>query len=380
MRFSYPFDFERVEGVFIERKNRFVVSVKVNNNTFDAYLPNPGRLWELLIPNRTELILAKNSDREKLPYTVIACRKNGVNVLIHTHLTNKVIANLINSQFIPTYRGYKVLKEEIWFSKSRFDFVLSKGAEELYLEVKTCTLFGDRVAMFPDAVTERGKRHLLELKELSEVGIRSSVLFTVMSPKVEYFLPAYHIDFEFAKAFVEVKDKVLINAITLEWDGDFKSVIKVKEIKIPYDFIISEVQDSGVYLILLMLKEPKTVQIGKIGDIEFEAGYYVYVGSAKRGLSQRIARHRRKGKKKHWHIDYLIEKADILKDIPIRTREDIECKVANYLADICDSLVKEFGASDCLCKSHLFYFRQNPIQNVEFIKLINYFRLETLKF
>lgn len=380
MRFSYPLDFERAEGVFIERKNRFVVSVRVNNNKFDAYLPNPGRLWELLIPNRTELILAKNSNREKLPYTVIACRKNGLNVLLHTHLTNKVIAHLINSQSIPAYRGYRVLKEEIWFSKSRFDFLLSNGAEELYLEVKTCTLFGERVAMFPDAVTERGKRHLLELKELSDRGIRSSVLFAVMSPMVEYFLPAYHIDFEFAKAFVEVKDKVLIDAVTLEWDREFRSVIKVKEIKIPYDFIISEVQDSGVYLSLFMLKEPKNVQIGKIGDIEFKAGYYVYVGSAKRGLSQRIARHKRKGKKKHWHIDYLIEKSEFLKEIPIRTKEEIECQLADRIGEICDDSVEDFGASDCSCKSHLFYFRHNPIENSKFIELINFFRLETLRF
>lgn len=83
----------KVNGRLIRRVNRFVVEAEINGLVTEAYLANPGRLWELLLPG-TELLLSPALSAVKLPYTVLACRKEGKNVLLHTHITNKIIARL----------------------------------------------------------------------------------------------------------------------------------------------------------------------------------------------------------------------------------------------------------------------------------------------
>jgi len=375
---KYPFEINKHRGTFIKRKNRFVLSAKINTEIKDCYLPNPGRLWELLIPNKTELILVENSKNQKLPFTVLGCKKNENVILLHTHLTNRVISELIKNKAFPIYKEYKVIKEEIKVGNSRFDLLLSDGQKELYLEIKTCTLFGEKIAMFPDAITERGRRHLYELGELSKKGLKASVLFVIMNPQIKYFLPAYHIDFEFAKVFMEVKDKVEIRAIAVGWDKTLSHLNTLKEVSIPYDFIDSQLKDRGVYLLIIYLPQDKTIKIGNLEEIYFKEGYYVYIGSAKRGLSKRIERHKRKSKKLHWHIDYFLQKAKILNDIPIITNFKRECFLVEKILQISDNFIQKFGSSDCSCISHLFYFKYNPLTNENFIDTINYYRIELL--
>jgi sugar fermentation stimulation protein A len=375
---KYPFEINKHRGTFIKRKNRFVLSAKINTEIKDCYLPNPGRLWELLIPNKTELILVENSKNQKLPFTVLGCKKNENVILLHTHLTNRVISELIKNKAFPIYKEYKVIKEEIKVGNSRFDLLLSDGQKELYLEIKTCTLFGEKIAMFPDAITERGRRHLYELGELSKKGLKASVLFVIMNPQIKYFLPAYHIDFEFAKVFMEVKDKVEIRAIAVGWDKTLSHLNTLKEVSIPYDFIESQLKDRGVYLLIIYLPQDKKIKIGNLEEIYFKEGYYVYIGSAKRGLSKRIERHKRKSKKLHWHIDYFLQKAKILNDIPIITNFKRECFLVEKILQISDNFIQKFGSSDCSCISHLFYFKYNPLTNENFIDTINYYRIELL--
>jgi sugar fermentation stimulation protein A len=375
---KYPFEINKHQGTFIKRKNRFVLSAKINTEIKDCYLPNPGRLWELLIPNKTELILVENSKNQKLPFTVLGCKKNENAILLHTHLTNRVISELIKNKAFPIYKEYKVIKEEIKVGNSRFDLLLSDGQKELYLEIKTCTLFGEKIAMFPDAITERGRRHLYELGELSKKGLKASVLFVIMNPQIKYFLPAYHIDFEFAKVFMEVKDKVEIRAIAVGWDKTLSHLNTLKEVSIPYDFIESQLKDRGVYLLIIYLPQDKKIKIGNLEEIYFKEGYYVYIGSAKRGLSKRIERHKRKSKKLHWHIDYFLQKAKILNDIPIITNFKRECFLVEKILQISDNFIQKFGSSDCSCISHLFYFKYNPLTNENFIDTINYYRIELL--
>jgi len=375
---KYPFEINKHRGTFIKRKNRFVLSAKINTEIKDCYLPNPGRLWELLIPNKTELILVENSKNQKLPFTVLGCKKNENVILLHTHLTNRVISELIKNKAFPIYKEYKVIKEEIKVGNSRFDLLLSDGQKELYLEIKTCTLFGEKIAMFPDAITERGRRHLYELGELSKKGLKASVLFVIMNPQIKYFLPAYHIDFEFAKVFMEVKDKVEIRAIAVGWDKTLSHLNTLKEVSIPYDFIDSQLKDRGVYLLVIYLPQDKKIKIGNLEEIYFKEGYYVYIGSAKRGLSKRIERHKRKSKKLHWHIDYFLQKAKILNDIPTITNFKRECFLVEKILQISDNFIQKFGSSDCSCISHLFYFKYNPLTNENFIDTINYYRIELL--
>lgn len=112
---------------------------------------------------------------------------------------------------------------------------------------------------------------------------------------------------------------------------------------------------KGSYLLLIELKEGKNIKIGKLGNIYFPDGYYVYVGSAMNGIERRIERHIKKDKKMRWHIDYLLKNADLMEIFYKESEIREECYIAEkfLLSDF--SFIKKFGASDCRCKSHLFY-------------------------
>lgn len=378
MEIEYPFKFKKIRAVFLERINRFVVKVKIRKKEELAYLPNPGRLWELLLPKRW-LLIFKNKNTSKLPYTVLACEKDSNYILLHTHLTNKVVKKLIEENKLDFLRSYKILKEEFKLNFSRFDLALENKntLEKLILEIKTCTLFGKDIAMFPDAETKRGTRHILELAKLENKGIKGGVLFVVMNPDIKYFLPAYHIDYQFFKTLMEAKDKIEIKAIALKWDKSFTYVKEIKELQIPFDFL-EKIEDKGAYLLVFGLKNKERLKVGNLGERIFEKGFYVYVGSAMNNLTKRINRHLRKNKKLKWHIDYLISKAKDLKIIPVRSFEKLECEIAKELFLISQKIIPGFGASDCKCKSHLFYFSENPFKKEEFQRLIVEFRINRI--
>ena len=111
---------------------------------------------------------------------------------------------------------------------------------------------------------------------------------------------------------------------------------------------------KGSYLLLLELPEDKPITIGKHGPITFPHGFYIYVGSALNGINQRIQRHLRTRKKKHWHIDYLLEHATVVEIFYKENKKREECTIAQCFHNSCTS-IPGFGCSDCTCSSHLFY-------------------------
>ena len=102
--------------------------------------------------------------------------------------------------------------------RSRFDFLLSHRGADVLLEVKSCTLAGERVAMFPDAVTERGARHVRELAEISDRGTRTAVLFVVQWPHAEIFMPDFHTDPEFTRTLLACRRRVETRAVAVRWN------------------------------------------------------------------------------------------------------------------------------------------------------------------
>lgn len=113
-------------------------------------------------------------------------------------------------------------------------------------------------------------------------------------------------------------------------------------------------ENSGVYLLLIELLDDREIEVGRLGKIEFKTGYYVYVGSGRRGLTKRIERHLRKAKRIHWHIDYLLRFSRVIEAIPIETGKSLECELAGELSEKLQP-IRRFGSSDCKCPSHLFY-------------------------
>jgi sugar fermentation stimulation protein A len=137
----------------------------------------------------------------------------------------------------------------------------------------------------------------------------------------------------------------------------------------------TQVQDQGAYILILWLKEVRHISIGRLGSLRFKRGYYIYIGSAKKGLSKRIERHKRKKKKSFWHIDYLRAHATFYRAISIRTSEDLECEIASKLKNLADWTIPRFGCSDCQCETHLFATRSDPLLSPSFIEVVS--RLST---
>ena len=130
--------------------------------------------------------------------------------------------------------------------------------------------------------------------------------------------------------------------------------------------------DGGVYLFALHLASRRIRTVGSLGRLHFEKGWYVYVGSARRGLSRRLARHMddSRGKKRRWHIDFLRSAARTVRAFPIPTRRDLECGLAIDVGAIARDMVPRFGCSDCSCPSHLFRFETDPLEDPRFVELL----------
>lgn len=368
------------EALFLRRPNRFIVECLIEGEKTRVYLPNPGRLQELLFPGVTLYLANNSSSREmKTRYTVVAVEKDGVPVMLHTHHTNAVARWLIEGSKIPGLEGYRVARAEVPFGRSRFDFLLRKGKKEFILEVKSCTLFGRTIAMFPDAVTERGQRHIRELAELSRGRRKCGVLFVVHWPGARYFMPEHHTDLVFSQALLEVRNEIMIKAVAVGWAADLLLSDKVRELTIPWDVIAREARDRGSYILILHMPRSRKIAVGGLGERMFQKGYYLYAGSAMQNLTQRIERHKRLRKNRFWHIDYLREEASFVTVLPVRSGERLECALAGALGSISDRSVPGFGSSDCACDGHLFSMAENPLTRPDFIRLIQYFRIGRLE-
>ena len=122
---------------------------------------------------------------------------------------------------------------------------------------------------------------------------------------------------------------------------------------------------KGTYILVIQLEKNQAIRIGSLETLDFKKGFYYYIGSAmgekgSSSLINRVKRHLKSEKKIHWHIDYLLDNqfsAIIqLHLIPSRTR--LECTLAENIIDRSDDFIKNFGSSDCVCKSHLAYFKE----------------------
>jgi sugar fermentation stimulation protein A len=188
-----------IEGIFVDRPNRFTVVFKVGKKTETAHLKDPGRLKELLIP-KSRLLLkhAIINKPRKTKYDVIAVLKDNLWVVINSGIHSYIASDLIESREIDEFSNFFIEKKEYSYGKSRIDFFLSTNGKKFLVEVKGCTLVEDGVAMFPDAPTERGRKHVEELIKAKKEGLNSAVLFLIMREDANNFTPNYKMDPEFS--------------------------------------------------------------------------------------------------------------------------------------------------------------------------------------
>ena len=399
-----------LKATYTGRPNRFVVTLDLNGESVLAHLPNPGRMWELLFIGVTMYIVPHDKPDAKTKYRVVGIERDGVVIMLDTNYSNDVAQHLIENKLIPGWEQWRVVRREytvkLHGATSRFDLLLTNDdGEEFLLEVKSCTLFSKTGAMFPDAITERGRKHLLHLRELQNEGYHTGVLFLVQWDQAQWFLPDYHTDLEFAMTFKEVAPFLDWKAVAVAWDETFTMPTVTRACTYPSYVLDSEAHDSGVYIMVMHLDHELDLEIGSKGMMHFNAGYYMYVGSAKANLTKRIERHKRKRKKMHWHLDYFRGHCEMIAGVPIRTSGlpleswslthepypsmpsmpdpddvdvSVECALADAVRAISEWDVPKFGCSDCDCTSHLFGMSENPIHNKAFMDVVEEFRMNQL--
>ncbi|OPY64224.1 MAG: Sugar fermentation stimulation protein A [Syntrophorhabdaceae bacterium PtaU1.Bin034] len=367
-----------VQARFISRPNRFLVECELDGGlSVNAFLPNPGRLQELLLPGAViHLVRDEQQAGRKTVYTAVGVNRDEWPVMLHTHKTNVAARHLLENRLIPGLEDATVLRQEVPAGHSRFDFLLRDREGEMLLEVKSCTLFGNTVAMFPDAVTARGARHLRDLAEHSGNGMRSAVLFMVHWPFAQTFMPDYHTDLSFARTLLAVRKSVRIIPVAVQWQQGLALGDKVSILDIPWAYIEQEAQDRGSYLLILKLKEDSSIPVGTGRFHSFRKGFYLYVGSAMANLTARIERHCRSRKRYHWHIDWLRSVADVHAVLPVRSSTRLECSLAEALSGVAEWFVPGFGCSDCSCDTHLFGMTGDPLNSREFHRVLQHFRMD----
>jgi sugar fermentation stimulation protein A len=171
-----------------------------------CFIPNPGRMKELLYRGARVYLTPVQSETRKTRYNLNLVDHQGTLVSVNSMIPNKLVHEAIDRGFIEPFQDFHVEKAEITFGESRLDFLLEGDMGKLFLEVKSCTLIRDGVALFPDAPTKRGSRHLKTLTKGLEYG-RASVFFLIQRPDANSFRPNEETDPDFAVNLSEAKKK-----------------------------------------------------------------------------------------------------------------------------------------------------------------------------
>jgi len=189
-----------IEGIFIDRPNRFTAHVEVDGHTETVHVKNTGRCRELLLPGAEVWLTAPGTEGRKTAYDLIAVRKsNGIMINIDSQAPNVVVREWLEK------RQYDLIRPEYTYGDSRIDFYLEHGSERTLMEVKGCTLEVDGIGYFPDAPTERGVKHLHELAKAVKDGYRAVLAFAIQMEGITEVRPNIQTHPEFGDAFEEAK-------------------------------------------------------------------------------------------------------------------------------------------------------------------------------
>lgn len=296
---------------FVRRPNRFVVHAANRRGApVTCFMPNPGRLWELLFPGAG--ILAADHGPEsgrRHRYTVLAIERDGAPVFLHTHVNNLVAETLLREGLVPRLRGAAVERREVRVGRSRFDFLLRRpNGTPVLVEAKSCTLFGNGVAMFPDAVTERGRRHIEELAALSGEGYETAAVFVVHSHAVNRFMPDYHTDPAFTRTLLAARRSLKILPVAVHWSAALELHDDARLLPVPWRYVARESGDRGHFLLALT-----------VGDgAALPAGHYLAAGWADQGLDRLLSDCLKPPKRSREPAVALCREAESVRVIPIR--------------------------------------------------------------
>ncbi len=200
MRFDEPL----IEGTLLRRHKRFLADVRLaSGEEVTAHCANPGSMAGCSDPGSKVLLSLSEDPRRRFKHQLEIIFAGRTPVGVHTGRPNAVVAEAIEQAMIPELAGYATMRREVPYGRdSRIDLLLEGNAlRRCFVEVKNVTMAEGDIAYFPDAVTERGTRHMTELTDIVREGNRAMVIFLVQRGDVTRFRPADHIDPEFGQAF-----------------------------------------------------------------------------------------------------------------------------------------------------------------------------------
>ena len=222
-----------ITGEFIKRYKRFFVDIKVNNNIVTAHCPNTGSMMGLLNKGNKVWLSESNNPKRKLKYTLQIIEDQNSKVGVNTHLTNKIVLDALNNELIRDFENLNYLKQEVNFGENtRFDFLIKKKTKKYFIEVKNVTLSRRKgVAEFPDAVTSRGQKHILELLKARKKGYEIYLLFIIQRNDCSRFELAKDLDPDYCNLLMKAVKKKL-NILCYDCKFSSKGIKLNREIQI----------------------------------------------------------------------------------------------------------------------------------------------------
>jgi len=196
-----------VKGTFIDRPNRFIAWVEIDGERTLVHVKNTGRCREILIPGAEVYLQFAPSPKRKTDYSLTSVRKGASLINIDSQVPNQVVYDAILSGEIKAFENLSVLKREVTYHSSRFDMYFESPTRKGFIEVKGVTLEENGSALFPDAPTKRGTRHILEMIEAVEDGYEGFIFFLIQMKGIQSFSPNIKTDPEFAKALMLAHSK-----------------------------------------------------------------------------------------------------------------------------------------------------------------------------
>lgn len=190
---TYPLPL--VPGRLIRRYKRFLADVLLESGeTIVAHCTNSGSMKSCLEEGAEVFLSPVTDPKRKTRFTWEMIKINGSWVGINTSTPNQLVFQWMQQQAIPGLEGYTEIRREVKYGDSRLDILARNAQESCFIEVKNVTLKEGSQALFPDAVTTRGQKHLQTLMELKAKGVRAVMLYVIQRMDVESFAPADAID------------------------------------------------------------------------------------------------------------------------------------------------------------------------------------------
>jgi len=230
--------FPLVSGIFLSRPNRFIAKVMINQVEKIAHVANTGRMSELLIPGVRAVLSWNPSPNRKTDYTLILVEKEKRWVGVHSILANKVAYEYLKAQ-----SDVSEIKQELTYGNSRFDLACYRGGKYSFYEVKCVNLLVGNIAMFPDAPTKRGRKHLAELIKAQQEGYGTGVIFVVQRNDATSFKANTTMDPEFSSLLDQCHSLgIEIRALSCDIDGVNIEIIGELPVTVLSEEIFEKVQ------------------------------------------------------------------------------------------------------------------------------------------